>query len=80
MKYIIVGIDPETGKLRWDLLENKNKIPFFLKMNYAHWIEVCNYDAKELSQYVKIFEIEPNYELVEVDITKSIVFNIKLKG
>jgi len=79
MKYLVIGKSPTTGVLEWNILDSKNSVTSFIKLNYCRIIERCNYSWKEVSRHILIFEIDPTYELLSLDITRPIQFDIKLQ-
>lgn len=80
MKYLIVGRNPTTNVIEWNIIDNRYSVARFIKLNYCGLIQKCNFSWKELSKYILIFEIEPNYETLFLDITKPVEFTVELKG
>lgn len=78
MKYLIVATNPTTHVIEYNIIDNKGSIPSFIGLNYLALIAKCNYSWKELRRYILIFEIEPDYELLSLNITRPIEFDIKL--
>lgn len=80
MKYLIISKNPTTGVLEWNIVDNKNNVSKVIKNYYGSIIRQCNYDRKEVKKYILIFEIEPNYEFIDLEITKPVEFTVELIG
>ncbi len=80
MKYLVIGKNPTSGALEWNIVDSREKAAKFIEINYNTIIQRCNYSSTELHRHILVVEIEPNYEFLALDITKPVNLKIELKG
>lgn len=77
MKYLVVAVNKD-GKLEWNIVESKRQLATFITINYKWLVEKVEYDSVKLHQYLQIFEIEPNYDILAFGIIKPVDFKITI--
>lgn len=78
MKYLIANVN-ENSELEWNIADSKEQVKSFLTVRFGLLFQQKNYDKYRIGKFVKVFEIEPNYQIIGLDVTKPIPMTIILR-
>ena len=78
MIYLVVGVN-DMGYLEYNLCDSAEKAESFIKTHYAKIISMLGYNSNVIVRYIRVFEIESNYDVKNLIITKPAEFLVSLE-